>query len=149
MMRFSLLMVLGGVLLPALVAAGQTATDPAETNAAHASVAGTTWISTDSDGEQFEYYFNKDGALYYTRKTMRYTDGHWKQTGNTIYMEINKKFSERVGQVSGAHMEGKGSNRKGDTWTWVAEQKKTEEDIKKELHDLAKDDLFKSLDWKR
>jgi len=92
-------------------------------NSLAASVAGTTWVGTDSSGRNYEYYFIPDGALHYKSPTGFWTNGTWKQDGNVIYFEMNKKYSERKGVIWGTHMEGKGWNKKGETWTWVAEKK--------------------------
>jgi len=87
------------------------------------SVAGTIWAGTDVDGEPYEYHFQEGGVLGY--KTPRYydTDGTWKQDGNSIYMEVNHKYAERQGTITGNRMQGNGWNKAGRRWTWWAEKK--------------------------
>jgi len=88
-----------------------------------ASVAGTTWAGTDSDGDHYEYKFQASGALHYSSPTGFWKNGTWKQEGNEIYMETNNKYSERQGTISGNRMEGQAWNVKDRRWTWVAEKK--------------------------
>jgi hypothetical protein len=124
MKRFSVFALLMLVLLPVFVAAQQTnqqSTVPG--NSLTASVAGTTWAGTDSDGDYYEYYFQANGALHYKSPGGFYKNGSWKQDGDKIYMETNKKYAERQGLISGAHMEGKAWNVKGQTWTWQAQKR--------------------------
>jgi hypothetical protein len=95
----------------------------APSNSLTASVAGTTWAGTDSDADYYEYTFQADGVLAYKSPGGFYTNGTWKQNGNGIYMETNHKFSERQGQISGTHMEGKAWNIQGHRWTWAADKR--------------------------
>ena len=123
-MRFSLLALLLPMLLPAPVAARQVgpgAMVPIPVSAA--SVAGTTWAGTDSDGDYYEYSFRPDGALHYKSPTGSFTNGTWKQDGDSIYMEMNQKYSEHRGRISGTSMRGKAWNVVKHKWTWKAEKK--------------------------
>ncbi|MGD1015183.1 MAG: hypothetical protein ABR863_01900 [Roseiarcus sp.] len=88
-----------------------------------ASVAGTTWVGTDSDGDYYEYTFQTDGVLAYKSPNGFYKNGTWKQHGDGIYMETNHKFSERQGRIAGEHMEGDAWNVQGHKWTWAADEK--------------------------
>ena len=36
-------------------------------------------------------------------------------------METNNKYSERQGEISGSHMEGKAWNVQNRKWTWLAD----------------------------
>ncbi len=103
------------ITLPCLVTAKQA-------NSALRNLAGTTWAGTDSKGDYYEYTFETGGILQYKSPTGVYRNGTWKQTGNEIYMETNKKYSERQGVISGNIMEGKGWNTRGLTWTWKAKK---------------------------
>jgi hypothetical protein len=87
------------------------------------SIARTTWVGTDSDGDYYEYSFQSDGALHYKSPSGFYKNGSWKQDGNEIYMETNNKNTERKGTINGNRMEGDAWNVDGDQWTWVAEKK--------------------------
>jgi hypothetical protein len=124
MKKFPVFALLLLMLLPAFVAAQQTnqqSTVPG--NSPTASVAGTTWAGTDSDGDYYEYHFQPDGALHYKSPTGFYKKGSWKQDGDAIYMETNNKYSERQGQISGTRMTGNAWNIKGRKWTWQADMR--------------------------
>lgn len=88
-----------------------------------ASIAGTTWVGTDSDGDYYEYHFQADGAMHYKSPTGFWKNGTWKQDKGSIYMETNKRYSEYQGVINGAHIEGQAWNIKGRRWTWVAEKR--------------------------
>lgn len=94
-----------------------------QSDLAPASVAGTTWVGTDSDGDYYEYHFQTNGALHYKSPTGFWKNGTWRQEGNEIYMETNNRYTERQGIISGNRMEGKAWNKEGRRWTWVAEKK--------------------------
>ncbi len=124
MKRCSIFALLFLMLLPTLIAAQQTNQQPAvPDNSPAASVAGTTWAGSGSDGRYLEYHFQPDGALHYKSPTGFWTNGTWKQDGDAIYMETNKKYSERQGRISGTRMEGKAWNVKGEKWTWAADKR--------------------------
>ena len=86
------------------------------------SVAGTTWAGPDTHGRHYVYRFLADGTIDYTYETGHFTNGTWIQDGDTIYMSINKKYSERKGRITGTHMEGDAWNVKGEKWTWIADK---------------------------
>lgn len=87
-----------------------------------AGVVGSMWAGTDSDGDYYKYYFQPGGVLHYQSPSGFYKDGSWTQDGNTIYMEMNKKYSEHKGTIKGLRMEGEAWNVQGHRWTWVAEK---------------------------
>ena len=91
-------------------------------------VTGTTWAGTDSDGDYYEYTFQPNGVLDYKSPSGTFTNGTWQEVDDTIYMQTylrltTKKYSERIGQIKGTHMEGKAINIAGRTWSWVADKK--------------------------
>ena len=87
------------------------------------SVAGTIWNGPDSHGRHYVYEFLKDNTLHYTYENGSFTNGIWKQEGDSIYISINNKYSERLGRITGRHMEGDAWNVKGEKWTWAADMK--------------------------
>ena len=124
MRRFSVCAVTLLVLLLALIAAQQPIqASTAPGNSLPTSVAGTIWVGADSDGDYYEYHFQADGALHYKSPDGFHKNATWTQDGDAIYMETNKKFSEREGRISGTHMEGKARNVRGDAWTWAADKR--------------------------
>jgi hypothetical protein len=88
-----------------------------------ASIAGTTWVGPDTMGRHYTYEFLTDGTMHYTYENGSFKDGTWKQDGDSIYMSINNKFSERQGRITGSHMQGDAWNVKGQKWTWEAYKK--------------------------
>ena len=96
--------------------------DGSAANNAITSIAGTTWVGTDSDGDYYEYTFQADGTLYYKSPSGFHTNGTWKQDGTSIYMETNNRYSEYQGRISGTHIEGNAWNVKDKHWTWVADK---------------------------
>lgn len=124
MKRFVLWVVLSLMSLPALAIAQQAGLQSSgQDRSSTASVAGTTWAGTDSDGDYYEYTFQVDGVLRYKSPSGTFTHGTWKQDGDAIYMETNEKYSEYQGRISGMHMEGNAWNTKGRKWTWAADKK--------------------------
>jgi saccharopine dehydrogenase-like NADP-dependent oxidoreductase len=93
-------------------------------------VTGTTWVGTDSDGDYYEYTFQPNGVLHFKSPSGFFTNGTWQQVDDTIYMQTyymqtTKKYSERMGQIKGTHMEGKAINIVGRSWSWVADMRST------------------------
>jgi len=91
-------------------------------NSSPSSISGTTWTGPDTLGRHYTYVFHSDGTLTYTYENGSFSDGAWKQDGGSIYMSMNKKYSERQGRITGNHMEGKAWNVAGQNWTWQADK---------------------------
>jgi hypothetical protein len=87
------------------------------------SVSGTTWSGVDSLGKHYDYEFRTDGSLRYSYETGSFTDGIWRQDGDSIYMAMNNKYSERQGRITGTHMGGNAWNVVGLKWTWAADKR--------------------------
>jgi hypothetical protein len=82
------------------------------------SISGTSWAGSDVDNAYFAYSFASDGILHYASPTGSYANGTWTQNGDSVYMETNKKYSERTGTIQGNSMSGVGWNQVGKHWTW-------------------------------
>jgi hypothetical protein len=102
---------------------GTSLRNATQSNSSVASVAGTTWSGVDSLDRHYDYEFLTDGTLHYTYESGSFTDGTWKQDGDSIYMSMNNKYSERQGRITGTHMEGNAWNTVGKKWTWGADRK--------------------------
>jgi hypothetical protein len=102
---------------------GCASTSSRSPDASVSSVAGTTWVSKETDGT-YEYTFVADGVLLYKSAAGYWNNGSWKQDGNSIYMETNKKYAERRGVMTGRQIRGHAWNVTGKRWTWVATKKK-------------------------
>jgi hypothetical protein len=121
-----------GIFLPAFEQSQKSAYGAAygQNASAHSDmdVTGTTWAGTDSDGDYYEYTFEPKGVLHYKSPSGFFTDGTWQQYEDEIYMQtyLNqtaKKYSERMGQITGTHMQGYALNITGRRWSWVADKK--------------------------
>jgi hypothetical protein len=124
MLKLSIYAALLLTLLPVCLAAQQI--DPQSTvksNSPLVSIAKTTWSGTESDGTIVEYYFQEDGSLYYKTPSGLFKNGSWKQEDKEIYMEMNNKYVQHQGTISGTRMQGTAWNETGLTWTWAAEKK--------------------------
>lgn len=91
------------------------------------SLEGTTWASSQSAGlaTELDFSFEVGGALIEESRTPGVgepssTVNTWRQEGNNIYLTTHNKYSEYQGQIFGNCMEGKGSNKEGESWTWAA-----------------------------
>jgi hypothetical protein len=92
-------------------------------NGVAASLAGTSWTVVETDGDNDIFNFLADGTLSYSYQNGSYTNDTWKQNGDSIYIEMNHKFVEYTGRITGAHIEGKAWNVKGHNWTWTADKR--------------------------
>jgi outer membrane biogenesis lipoprotein LolB len=92
-------------------------------NSAVASLAGTSWTVVESDGDNDIFNFLADGTLSYSYQNRSYTNGTWKQDGDSVYIEMNHKFVEYTGRITGTHIEGNASNVKVHHWTWTADKR--------------------------
>ena len=87
----------------------------------NASLTGSNWTATDSDGDNYELTFLPGGTLRYTFREQDYTDGTWSQTGSNITFTLGVLGGLRfTGSLNGAQMTGNGSMQDGHTWTWRA-----------------------------
>jgi hypothetical protein len=96
---------------------------PTSANGTVASIAGTSWNVVETNGDKDIFNFIEDGTLSYSYQNGSYTNGTWKQDGDSIYIEMNHKFVEYKGLITGTHIEGTASNVKGNKWTWGADIK--------------------------
>lgn len=88
-----------------------------------ASVEGTIWSGTDSDGDLYRYYFNAGGKLMWDSPgASGNTSGTWIQTGDQIQMETNGHYADWKGTIRGDRMEGEAWNQQGRKWTWQAQR---------------------------
>jgi hypothetical protein len=84
-----------------------------------ASVEGTVWKGETGPGHQiFIVRFERGGTLCYTSPSGTWRNGTWKQTGNAIYLEMNKRYAEYRGVMRGDRITGEGGNIANMQWTW-------------------------------
>jgi len=118
--RFALLILL---LIPSLNVAESLHQQPA-------TIAGTTWSGTDSDGDYYEFSFEADGTLNYKSPTGFWTNGNWKQVGDKIFLEMNKGYSKYKGRIHGTQIKGKARNIKGHKWKWIVDWKQGDSSVR-------------------
>ncbi len=92
-------------------------------NGTVASIAGSSWTVVETDGDNDIFNFLADGTLSYSYQKGSYTNGTWKQYGDSIYIQMNNKFVEYTGQITATHIKGDASNVKGKHWTWTADKR--------------------------
>lgn len=80
----------------------------------------TFWAGTDSDGLPFVFEFQQSGKVKYVSQTGITSRGKWKLSGDSVEIEINRKFVKFSGSVNNVRMEGKASSRAGWKWKWSA-----------------------------
>ncbi len=97
--------------------------NPSSANGAVASIAGTSWNAIETIGFTDVFDFLSDGRLHYTCDGKDYINGTWKQDGDTVYIEMNNKFTEYNGLITGTHIEGTAHNVRGKNWTWKADKR--------------------------
>ena len=91
------------------------------------SLEGTTWEgvvrapNSDGSSTDYEYTFNflPEGRVSWQWSGNVYTNGTWKQTGNSIRMELNDGYSVWLGRIEGTSMKGAASNKLGHKWDWT------------------------------
>ena len=84
-----------------------------------ASVVGQTWtvLATYRDPPaKVVWVFFKDGTLGHDKSTI----GLWRQQGAAVVIEVNGRYAQYKGVISGGEASGEASNIVGKTWTWTA-----------------------------
>lgn len=89
---------------------------PKELKAKLDDLAGTTWKGQGICGDTV-YTFEKDGRLTYSYGTSCWRNGTWKQEGDKLYWEVNRKYAEFEGVVKGGVITGRSWNVAGGSWT--------------------------------
>jgi uncharacterized protein (TIGR02996 family) len=83
-------------------------------------LAGTCWVSTDSDGDRVVWRFLAGGKLTHASTTGTYQDSTWLQVGNHVAMEIRSHTAEWEGFAAGDWIRGTGKNVDRHRWRWKA-----------------------------
>ena len=82
-------------------------------------VEGTVWKGETGPGQQiFIVRFERGGTLCYTSASGTWRNGTWKQTGNAIYLEMNKRYAEYRGVMLGDRITGEAANKVNASWKW-------------------------------
>jgi hypothetical protein len=83
-------------------------------------LADSTWQVTDSDGEEYEFYFRPQGVLHYQTSRGLRVNGNWKKDGDAIEITMNAGFAVLKGTLVGDTITGTATSRTGHTWNWQA-----------------------------
>lgn len=89
-------------------------------NGQEPSVSETTWAGKDIRGQSILLYFAGDGSLVYKTPSGIWPNGSWRQEGDNLYFEMNKKFSEHKGTLHGNEVSGEGWTKQGYKNRWSA-----------------------------
>lgn len=81
---------------------------------------GSTWAVNDSDKQTYVFNFLEGGKLNYIVSTGAKGKGSWKQTGDSVLIELNGKFVVYTGTLSSDQIAGHVRNKKGRQWLWTA-----------------------------
>src|SRR5262245_11781381 len=100
----SRLLLLGIVFVSAIAAYGAPALKPLPNKAMP--LAGTTWVGQTAEGWEMMIEFVADGSMNVSYKTTNFKTATWTQDGEKIYWEMNKKYCEFNGKLSGDNIEG-------------------------------------------
>jgi tRNA A-37 threonylcarbamoyl transferase component Bud32 len=87
-----------------------------------ADLTGTTWSGTDTALGSFKYEFLAGGILRSTYGSRTYTDGQWKQIGDVVYIQRNKRYCHFMGRISGSSITGNAWNIENTAWTWTVQK---------------------------
>ncbi|RYY93625.1 MAG: hypothetical protein EOO11_19405 [Chitinophagaceae bacterium] len=87
-------------------------------------IVNTTWGGTDSDGDNYEFYFHPDGHVRYKSNGSSYDSKEdiWSQNGNTVIIVLTR-YSTYLSTIRGNTMEGQAWNRKDRSWTFTWRKK--------------------------
>lgn len=116
----------GGCAVPNFGGSGASATGSSA--AAEASIEGSTWVGTDSDGDYYEYTFLKGGQLRFATRSGGKLETHqdagdyWAQNGKVVLITTTK-FTTRQGLINGKRMQGDAWNVRGQRWTWLGDKR--------------------------
>jgi hypothetical protein len=84
-------------------------------------LAGTIWVSDDqADLGSVTYTFHEAGKMTYSygkNGISTYHDASWKQDGNKVYFECNKKYVEYNGTIEEGVMVMNAANVANNSWT--------------------------------
>jgi uncharacterized protein (TIGR02996 family) len=100
-------------------------------------LAGTCWAGTDSRGSHYIWRYLPGGALNYTSDSGTYQNGTWRQIGNHVIMETNRRYADYLGFVGGDWIHGKAENVTDLKWTWKVKRTTDPEDCEYDEPDMT------------
>ncbi len=103
-------------------------TPPADFDATTETVnlAGAEWTGNDGAvAPVVVFHFERCGVLAYSYNGNSYRNGTWKQTGNSLYFEMNNKYRECQATIRGNRIEGDSWNVQGTKWKTTIQKSKS------------------------
>ncbi|MFS8085097.1 MAG: caspase family protein [Acidobacteriota bacterium] len=101
-----------------------------KTEAAGATLEGSTWTGNSPESGEYTIKFLPDGKIDYIINVMqngvtapRTVKGSWKQSGNNVRIVIGNSYSVLQGTLDGSVMKGEGTNQEGTSWKWMLMKK--------------------------
>jgi uncharacterized membrane protein YhaH (DUF805 family) len=93
------------------------------------SLAGTAWESVIGPREAGRLdedllEFQEGDRLTYGTAGAKHTDGHWRQDGAAVVIEVNDCYAVYTGQIAGDEIKGQFSNEVGRQAIWTARRRK-------------------------
>jgi len=88
------------------------------------SISESTWVYTDSDGDNYEITFNSNKKVKTTNPNDNtFENDYWYQKGRNIKFEFNKGYSKYSGKMKTLDLiKGKAKSIKGK-WKWTLKRK--------------------------
>ena len=79
-------------------------------------LAGTIWTGVTFEGWAMTIEFKADGGMTVSYRGSSFSTASWKQDGDKIYWEMNKRYCEFNGKLTGDKIEGDSQNMAGKKW---------------------------------
>jgi hypothetical protein len=79
-------------------------------------VVGTTWTGSNGNDSTYDYTFHEGGRFTAERNGRPYSNGTWKQTGDTVEWEFNNRYAVYTVTFKDGRFEGTANNVKGKSW---------------------------------
>jgi hypothetical protein len=80
------------------------------------SLAGSSWAGKTAEGWDMTIDFAAHGRMTVSYNGSSYTKASWSQEGDKVYYEMNDRYCEFNGKLSGDAITGDSHNVKGRTW---------------------------------
>lgn len=80
------------------------------------SLVGTTWTGNSFEKQTMVFEFASDGRVTVTYNGGPIADAGWTQSGDKIYFQLNKRYCEFDGKLSGDRIVGQCYNVAGNRW---------------------------------
>ena len=86
---------------------------------------GSTWFGKTYEKADMTILFEPTGRISWTHTNSTYTTGSWTLQGNSVYFEMNNKYCEFRGTLTGNVIDGTSTNVNGLRWRTVLQLQST------------------------